>query len=133
MGVLASTVVLTDPETLLPVILEAGSTPDRKHARLITNPKAWVKDEDEADSGDEPDEDPDSEDQDASDEDEDPSDDEAADGDVDDQDDEGITPLERPVAGDNKATWLEYAQAVGAEVDDKSTKADIVAAVDTLD
>lgn len=128
MAVLASTVVLTDPETLLPVILEAGSTPDRKYARLITNPKAWVSDEDEADAGEEPDEDlEDSGDADGDTEDDESDEDQETDG------DEELEPLERPAAGDNKATWLEYALAVGAEVDDKSTKAKIVAAVDSLD
>jgi hypothetical protein len=41
---LAATVYVTDPESHESVVLEAGSTPEKRLADLVTNPAAWDDD-----------------------------------------------------------------------------------------
>jgi len=41
-GVLAATVYLKDPDTQQWVTLPAGSVPEPRLARLVTNPAAWT-------------------------------------------------------------------------------------------
>jgi hypothetical protein len=41
---LAATVYVTDPDSHESVVLEAGSTPEKRLADLVTNPAAWEDD-----------------------------------------------------------------------------------------
>jgi len=51
---LAATVYVTDPESHQTVVLEAGTTPEKRLADLVTNPAAWDDDKtaDETPEGD---------------------------------------------------------------------------------
>lgn len=111
---LVTTVVLVD-ENGVPVIFNAGDTPEKKYADQITNPKAWgeaVKADDEA--ADESEEEAVSE--------------EAAPA----QDDDDDSEPPRSGKGSGKQAWADYAATKGIELEDGASAQDYQDAVDAL-
>lgn len=104
MARLAQTVILWDEKAQKPIVLEAGSEPEKWAADQITNPKAWAPDEEPTPDG----------------------------GDPDPAGDDDTAPQEPPREGKGSGVnaWREYAEAIGVQFDKKAKREEIIAAVD---
>lgn len=158
MARLAQTVILWDDEAQAPVIHEAGSEPDERAAALITNPKAWAPDEEPTPEGDDttaPAKDkkpksakdkkakskskskdktpaPDSTESTGGEPDgsEQQDDDDSAGGEPDGGESSDSTRPEAPRKNASRDDWAAHAKALGFEVSDDATRAEIIAAVE---